>query len=77
MEKHISTDYTSIVDGLRFAERVRNLDDRTAMKIALALAGSNPSLFLSIADVVRKENIVPPSTLELKPPGTELKVVKG
>lgn len=57
----------SILNGLRFAESIRNLDERTALKIALALAGSEPELFIKISNLVRTQNLIPSSTYELKP----------
>lgn len=57
-----------IIDGLRLAESIRNLDERTALKIALALAGTDPALFSKISNLVKTQNLVPPSTLKLKPP---------
>ena len=58
-----------IIDGLRFAESVRNLDDRTALKISLALAGSQPVLFSKLLEIVRNQNLAPApkSTLQLVP----------
>lgn len=58
-----------IIDGLRLAENIRNLDERTALKIALALAGSDPTTFAKIFNLVRTQNLVPPSTLKLSPVG--------
>lgn len=57
----------SVVDGLRFAETIRNLDERSALKIALALAGSKPRLFQKLFDGIRMQNLVPPSTMKLSP----------
>jgi hypothetical protein len=64
----ISSEDSLVIDGLRFAESVRNLDERSAMKVALALAGLSPKLFKQLMDVTKTQNIVPPSTLKLSPP---------
>lgn len=62
------TNDDAVVRGLRFAESIRNLDERSAMKIALALAGMNPSLFAQLAEVTRKQNLeTPKSNLTLTP----------
>jgi hypothetical protein len=58
----------SIVDGLRFAESIRNLDPNSGLKIALALAGTNPQLFTKLAEITKKQNMSRPSTLQLSPP---------
>lgn len=58
----------AVIDGLRFSESIRNLDERTAMKIALALAGTHPVLFRQISEVTKTQNLVPSSTLKLNPP---------
>jgi hypothetical protein len=44
----------TIIDGLRFAEIIHRLDDRSAKKIALALAGSNPTLFMELYEATRE-----------------------
>jgi hypothetical protein len=64
----MTQDNDEIVKGLRFAESIRNLDERSAMKIALALAGMNPTLFAQLAEVTRKQNLeAPKSSLSLSP----------
>lgn len=62
-----SKDDQLIIDGLRLAESIRNLSERTALKICLALAGTDPITFIKIFNLIRTQNLVPPSTLELKP----------
>lgn len=64
----MTTDESKIIEGFRFAESIRTLDDRTALKIALTLAGTNPELFSQLLAVVKKQNLViPKSTYELYP----------
>jgi hypothetical protein len=64
-----STETEMYVKGLRRAETIRNLDERSAMKIAMALAGASPELFDILYEVTRLENVKPQSSLTLNPPG--------
>lgn len=61
----------AIINGLRLAESVRSLDERTALKVALALAGWHPELYSQILTIVRSQNMVPASTLVLNPPNAK------
>lgn len=48
----------------RYAEKIRNLDERTALKIALALAGHDKELFLTMHEMARTANLAPAAAVK-------------
>ncbi len=64
----------NIMEGLKFAESIRNLDERTSLKITLALAGTYPEIYTKLIEITKTQNLIPPSTLQLSPvPNTPIK----
>jgi hypothetical protein len=55
MADQTTPDHKTITDGLRYAETIQKLDDRSAKKIALALAGINPALFMELREATRDQ----------------------
>jgi hypothetical protein len=49
----------SIENNFRFAERIKNLDERTGLKIALALAAHDRELFQALYEYCRTANLLP------------------